>query len=149
LDDPAAMARAFTSDGYFRTGDLVESGGAGFVFKSRIGDSLRLGGFLVAPEEIEGFLQTLPGIAEAQVVGVEWNGDCIAVAFVRPSAGAILNEAPILEACRASLARYKQPIRAISIDAFPVTESPNGVKIQRTKLRDMARSIPKLVESCS
>ncbi|MGA7326362.1 MAG: AMP-binding protein, partial [Rhodomicrobium sp.] len=42
LDDPAAMARAFTSDGYFRTGDLVESGGAGFVFKSRIGDSLRL-----------------------------------------------------------------------------------------------------------
>jgi fatty-acyl-CoA synthase len=48
------------------------------------------------------------------------------------------DEDAILAACRGSLARYKQPARAIVVEAFPVTDSPNGVKIQRAKLREMA-----------
>jgi fatty-acyl-CoA synthase len=138
LGDPGATARAFTADGYFRTGDLAASVAPGFVYKSRMGDSLRLGGFLVNPEEIEAFLQTLPGVAEAQVVAAETNGEHTAVAFITPLPGAVLDEAAILAACRASLARYKQPARAILVEAFPVTHSPNGVKIQRAKLREMA-----------
>ena len=39
---------------------------------------------------------------------------------------------------RARLAGYKVPARIFLIDAFPVTDSANGVKIQRAKLRDMA-----------
>ena len=135
---PEATARAFTADGFFRTGDLAASVAPGFVYKSRIGDSLRLGGFLVNPEEIEAFLQTLPGVGEAQVVAAEANGERSAVAFIRPAPNAMPDEDAILAACRGSLARYKQPARAIVVEAFPVTDSPNGVKIQRAKLREMA-----------
>jgi fatty-acyl-CoA synthase len=140
LGDPEATARAFTADGFFRTGDLAASVAPGFVYKSRIGDSLRLGGFLVNPEEIEAFLQTLPGVGEAQVVAVEADGERAAVAFIRPAPNAMPEEDAILAACRGSLARYKQPSRAIVVEAFPVTDSPNGVKIQRAKLREMANA---------
>jgi fatty-acyl-CoA synthase len=141
LDNAEATARAFTPDGFFKTGDLARRANPGFIFKSRIGDSLRLGGFLVNPEEIEGFLQSLPGVAEAQVVAAEHDGNRVPVAFIRAALNADPQESTILAACRASLARYKQPARVITLDAFPVTESPNGVKIQRVKLREMANAL--------
>lgn len=138
LEDLDATARAFTPDGLFRTGDLARMEPPGFVYKNRLGDNLRLGGFLVSPDEIEAFLQSLPGIAQAQVVAAERGGERVAFAFVRPAPGAQPDEPAILAACRASLARYKQPARVVTLDAFPVTDGPNGVKIQRARLRDMA-----------
>ncbi len=51
------------------------------------------------------------------------------------------DETRIIAACKASLARYKVPAGIVTLDAFPVTESPNGVKIQRVKMRDMANEI--------
>jgi fatty-acyl-CoA synthase len=39
---------------------------------------------------------------------------------------------------RERLAAYKVPARIYVVDAFPVTESANGVKIQRARLRAMA-----------
>ncbi|MBX6373171.1 MAG: AMP-binding protein [Acetobacteraceae bacterium] len=138
LNDEAATARAITPDGFFRSGDLgaVHPDGFGFDFETRMGDALRLSGFLVNPEEIESFLKRQPGVREAQVVGVE--GGTVAIAFVQPEPGATLEEATLLEACRRDLARYKVPRRILPIAEFPVTQSANGVKIQRVKLREMA-----------
>lgn len=90
------------------------------------------------PEEIEGFLQQQPGVAAAQVVAAERGGDRVAVAFVCAEPGRCPDEAAILAACRDNLARYKVPARMVTPEAFPTTESPNGVKIQRSKLREMA-----------
>src|SRR5262249_20763400 len=53
LEDPAATERAIDADGMFRTGDLARLADTGFVYEARIGDAMRLGGFLVSPEEIE------------------------------------------------------------------------------------------------
>jgi len=39
---------------------------------------------------------------------------------------------------RERLAGYKIPARIYVVDAFPVTDSANGVKIQRARLRAMA-----------
>jgi fatty-acyl-CoA synthase len=141
LDDPDATARCFTADRWFKTGDLARCVDPGFVFKARIGDTLRLGGFLVNPEEIESFLQSLPSVAEAQVVAAEHKGERVAFAFIRAVPDATPEEETILAACRASLARYKQPKRVVTLSAFPVTESPNGTKIQRVKLREMATDL--------
>lgn len=141
LENPQATAGATTPDGFFRTGDLCRMAPPGFVYQGRLGDSLRLGGFLVNPEEIEGFLQKQPGVVAAQVVAAEHGGDRVAVAFIRAAPGRRPDEAAILAACRASLARYKVPARLITLEAFPTTESPNGVKIQRAKLREMAELI--------
>src|SRR3990167_4401272 len=63
----SATAETITADGYVRTGDLAElDGEGGFTFLSRMGDVLRLSGFLVNPLEIETHLQKLPGIAGCQ-----------------------------------------------------------------------------------
>ena len=53
LDNPSATARAIDADGVFRTGDLAHLADVGFIYEARIGDAIRLGGFLVSPEEIE------------------------------------------------------------------------------------------------
>ena len=39
---------------------------------------------------------------------------------------------------RERLAGYKVPARIYVVEAFPVTDSANGVKIQRARLRAMA-----------
>jgi len=135
-----ATAAAFTADGYFRTGDLgylVEDGR--FVYQSRIGDVLRLAGFLVSPVEIEGFLKEHSDVVDAQVVGLEIDGVPRAVAFAIPAAHAALDEAALLTHCRQRMANYKVPARIFRVDAFPVTRSANGNKVQKNRLREMAR----------
>lgn len=133
LGDPEATARARTEDGWFRSGDLAAAQPeGGFAFITRRGDALRLGGFLVSPEEIEGFLQAQPGVTAAQVV----EADGRPVAFVIPGPG--YDAGALLAAARQSLARFKVPARIVALDAFPVTDGPNGPKIQRAELRKMA-----------
>ncbi len=138
--NPEATAEALTADGFFRSGDLgflTEDGR--FIYQNRMGDVLRLAGFLVSPVEIEGFLKEHPAVADAQVVGVEINGAPRATAFVIPVAGAAFDEAALIAFCRQRMANYKVPGRIFPIDDFPVTPSANGNKIQKTKLRQMAQ----------
>ena len=112
------------------------------MYEARLGDAMRLGGFLVGPEEIEGFLQAQPGVQEVQVVAATRpGGDAVPVAFVRALPGAVPDPAALGAACRASLARFKQPERIVVVDEFPTTDSPNGLKIQRVRLREMAEAL--------
>ncbi len=134
--NPAATAEAIHGEGYFRTGDigrLREDGS--FVFEARRGDAFRLAGYLVSPLEIEDALKRIPGISDVQVVGVDISGQPRCVAFV---IGSGLSEEQILSTAKKRLAAFKVPARVWFVERFPVTESPNGVKIQRAKLREMA-----------
>ncbi len=134
-----ATAEAVTADGYVRTGDLAElDGRGGFTFLSRMGDVLRLSGFLVNPLEIETHIQKVAGIDACQTIAVAGPTGVRAVAFVILKPGAVLDEAAVIAHCRRGLANYKVPVHVFTIDEFPVTPSPNGLKIQRTRLRDMA-----------
>ncbi len=138
----AATAQAMTADGYVRTGDLAElDGRGGFTFLSRMGDVLRLSGFLVNPLEIETHIQKLPAIADCQTIAVPRPEGVRAVSFVILKPGATLDEAAIIAHCKRGLANYKVPLRVFAVDDFPKTPSPNGFKIQRTKLREMAESL--------
>jgi fatty-acyl-CoA synthase len=124
-------------DGWFRTGDLAEPDGArGFEFVARMGDVLRLGGFLVNPTEIETVIQEVDGVEAAQVVSIDRPGGARPVAFVIAPGG--FDEATVIERCRDRLARFKVPIRVVAIDGFPTTPSANGTKIQRVRLRELA-----------
>jgi fatty-acyl-CoA synthase len=137
--DDKATAETVTADGYVRTGDLAElDGNGGFTFLSRMGDVLRLSGFLVNPLEIETHLQKLPGIAGCQAIAVPRADGVRAVAFVILAPGATLDEAAVIAHCRQGLANYKVPMRVLAIDDFPKTPSANGFKIQRARLRDLA-----------
>lgn len=140
LDDAEATAAALSEDGYVRSGDLGHTLADGsFVFRARMGDVLRLGGFLVSPAEIEGRLLDHPEIDGAQVVGVAGaEGMLRTVAFVIPRPGGRFDEQALRAWCARGLAKYKVPARFIALDAFPTTESANGSKIQRARLRQMA-----------
>ena len=89
-----ATASAMTADGYVRTGDLGQlDGRGGFTFLSRMGDVLRLSGFLVNPLEIEMHIQKVPGISGCQTVAVPRPEGVRAIAFVTLEPGAVLDEA--------------------------------------------------------
>ncbi len=136
-----ATRKAIDADGFFTSGDagyLREDGS--FVYLARNGDFLRLSGFLTDPKEIEEVIEGCGGIERCQVVGITQDGKTRTVAFVLTS-GASFNEAEILKQAKSHLAHYKVPIRVIQLEAFPTTESANGLKIQKTKLREQAEAL--------
>lgn len=138
FNNPGATREAITADGFFRTGDIGRLRGDGaFVYETRAGDAMRLGGFLVAPGEIEDELKACTGVADAQVVAVDLKGSARCVAFVIP-AGEPPQQETLAAHLRERLAGYKVPARIYVVDAFPVTDSANGVKIQRARLRAIA-----------
>ncbi|MCP1783033.1 acyl-coenzyme A synthetase/AMP-(fatty) acid ligase [Bradyrhizobium barranii subsp. barranii] len=138
FNNPDATRDAITADGFFRTGDIGRLRGDGaFVYETRAGDAMRLGGFLVAPGEIEDELKACMGVADAQVVAVDLRGQARCVAFVIPAEEPPQQEM-LVARLRERLAGYKVPARIYIVDAFPVTDSANGVKIQRAGLRAMA-----------
>jgi fatty-acyl-CoA synthase len=151
--DAALTAAAFTDatlDGgaWFRTGDAAEmqqpvDGRDTFVYQARLGDVLRLGGFLVAPAEIEAALIDFPGIDAAQVVAVDLPTGARPVAFVTGPCSVDLNfdEEAAIDHCAARLARFKVPIRVLPVGEFPTTPSANGTKIQKVKLREQAAAV--------
>lgn len=148
LGDEEATRAAFTTDGWYRSGDLGATLGAaeaeagrGFLYRARLKDSLRLRGFLVDPVEIERRLGAHPGVRLAQVVGVAVPGEGdVAVAFVQPEPGAAAppDEEELRRFCGAGIADYKVPRRVVLVGAFPTVDGPNGVKIRKADLRDEA-----------
>jgi fatty-acyl-CoA synthase len=139
FNNPQATADAMMADGFFRTGDLGRLRGNGsFIYETRAGDAMRLGGFLVAPGEIEDELKSCSGVDDAQVVEVDLRGQARCVAFVIANRTTKPAEEQLTGHLRERLASYKVPARIYFVDAFPVTESANGVKTQRGRLRAMA-----------
>jgi len=141
MNDDEATSGATTEDGYFRSGDLgyVEPDGS-FVYLARMGDTLRLGGFLVSPAEIEDLIQQHPAIESCQIVGVQFRGALRPIAFVIARAGVAVNEPDIIGYTADRLAKYKVPAKVFVVDEFPTTPSANGSKVQKTKLREMAET---------
>ena len=139
-NDPGATAEAIGADGFFRTGDVGSLRGDGsFVYETRRGDAMRLAGFLVSPLEIEEVIKQHPGVADVQVVAAEIAGQSRCCAFVIAAAKDPATEADVVALAGRQLAAFKVPARVWFVPEFPTTQSANGVKIQRGKLREMAR----------
>lgn len=140
LANDEATAAAFTDDGWFRTGDLAVSDGSGFRYLSRLRDSLRLHGYLVDPTEIETVLCAHPAVSAVQVVGTHREGvGTVAVAYVVTREK--VDESLLIEHCKATVATYKVPERIVFVDDFPRGQGPNGSKILKGRLREMAAAL--------
>jgi len=139
LNDPERTAGAFTDDGYLRTGDMGLRGpNDTFTFIARINDVLRIGGYLVAPEEIEVVIRADPAVDQCQVVAVSLPQGPRPVAFIVAAPGQTPDTAALIERCREQLAIYKVPVRIYVIDEIPATNGPNGLKVKKGVLRDIA-----------
>jgi fatty-acyl-CoA synthase len=139
FNDPGATSGVIDQDGFFSTGDIgYLRTDSSFVYQTRQGDAIRLSGFLVNPSEIEDVLRGCPSVVEAQVIGADVCGVQSCVAFVIAEPGRDVDADGVLAWLKNIIAPFKVPARIWFLDAFPVTESANGVKIQRAKLREMA-----------
>jgi long-chain acyl-CoA synthetase len=119
--DPDATARALTSDGWLRTGDVAVADDAGELsLVDRAKDLVIVSGFNVYPAEVEEVLLEHPDVAEAAVVGEPdaRTGEAI-VAFVVAEPGHEPDPGELLAHCARSLARYKCPARVENVDALP------------------------------
>jgi fatty-acyl-CoA synthase len=141
FNNPKATEDAFTSDGWFRSGDLGNIANGGFVFQCRAREVLRLRGFLVEPREIEDFFSLDATIDEVHVVGVDTETGTKAVAFVQPRKGRPIDEATLLKNAKQHLAGFKVPERVIEVSEFPTTAGTNGTKVRFEELRESARAI--------
>ena len=138
--NPEATAKAFTADGWFRSGDLVRQDDEGYVYVvGRLKEMYISGGENVYPAEVEAVLREHPAVAEAAVVGVpddRW-GEA-GVVFLVP-AGPAPDAAALVDFCRQRLAAYKVPREIRWLDALPVGHSG---KIQKTDLVALATTAP-------
>ncbi|EPY04409.1 2,3-dihydroxybenzoate-AMP ligase [Paenibacillus alvei TS-15] len=129
-------ARSFTTDGFYRTGDMARMTPAGYlVIEGRAKDQINRGGDKVAAEEIENHLLAHPGVHDAAVVSMpdEFLGERTC-AFVIPYE-VVLTGSELKAFLRdRGLALYKIPDRVEFVESFPQT----GVgKVSKKMLREL------------
>jgi long-chain acyl-CoA synthetase len=131
---PEETRNAFTSDGYFRSGDIGLMDENGFVkIIDRKKDMIIVSGFKVYPNEVEEVLSEMPGILECAVIGTadEETGEAVKAFIVKSDAD--LSEDQVLDYCKQQLTNYKRPKKIIFRTDLPKT---NVGKILRRELRD-------------
>lgn len=133
-NDAEATNRAFTPDGWLRTGDLAERAADGsYSILDRLKDMYVSGGENVWPAEVERALCAHPQVAEAAVVGVpdpRWGET--GVGFVVLSAGATVGAAALRDWLRGRIAGYKVPARIELVPDLPRTAAG---KVRKPELR--------------
>lgn len=126
---------AFTSTGYFRTGDIGIMDGQGFIkIVGRKKDMILVSGFNVYPNEIEAVINAHPDVIECGAIGVpsEIRGEDPKIFVVRRTA--TLTEQALLDYGRQHLVGYKRPRLVEFVSELP--KSPVG-KVLRKELRKM------------
>lgn len=137
-NDPSANARAFTDDGYYRTGDVVRRTPQGYlVVMGRATDHINRAGEKVSAEEIEDHLIAHPQIFDAAVVSIPdaYLGER-SCAFVIPD-GERPRGPDIKKWMRGrGIADFKVPDQIVLVDDFAVTAAG---KVSRRELRASLR----------
>lgn len=134
---PEETEKAIDADGWLHTGDLGELTPDGrLIFRGRIKEMIKPGGFNVATLEIEEFIKTLPGVKEAVVVGVPDDrlGEA-GFAFIERDPAATVGADEVIAHCRAHIASFKVPRHVAFVTEWPVT--PTG-KLRKLSLKEQA-----------
>jgi 4-coumarate--CoA ligase len=135
LNNPGATEITIDPEGWLKTGDIASIDSEGFVsIVDRLKELIKYKGFQVAPAELEAFLLTHPGIADAAVIGIpDTESGEIPRAFVVVRPGQEVSAADITAFMEGHVAKYKVIHDIVFIDAVP--KSASG-KILRRMLRD-------------
>lgn len=137
---PEATAKAFSRDGWLKTGDLGEMNAEGRVrMLSRLKDMYRVGGENVAPSEVEEVLHAHPAVRQAQVIGVpDARLGEVTGAFVLLKEGQAASREELIDWCRARAANFKVPRYLEIVDTFENIGMTGSSKVQKNKLREHA-----------
>lgn len=131
---PEKNKEEFTSDGWFKTGDVGKVDSQGYVtIVGRSKDLIISGGYNVYPAEIEGYLNDMPGVAESAVIGVPHRdfGEAV-VAVVVARGNAALDGDSLAASLKGKIANFKVPKRVFVVNDLP--RNAMG-KVQKNLLR--------------
>lgn len=132
---PEATAETLR-DGWVHTGDMGMMDAEGYLtFMGRFKEMIKVSGYSVFPEEVEGILIKHPAVAQVAVIA-EPDPDRgeVVKAFIIKKPGARVDARQLIAWARDNMAVYKAPKHVRFIDALPATGSG---KLLRRLLRDL------------
>ena len=138
---PEKTADEFTSDVWFKTGDVGRIDADGYVtIVGRSKDLIISGGYNVYPAEIESVLNEMPGVGESAVIGVphpDFGEAVVAVVVAKPGADAP-KPAELIGTLKKRIANFKVPKQV-----FVVPDLPRNAmgKVQKNLLREQHKAL--------
>ncbi|MFA4835971.1 MAG: AMP-binding protein [Dehalococcoidia bacterium] len=134
--DDEKTKKAFTADGWYRTGDMGYFDKDNYIYLTgRSDDLIKRGGELVGPDEVESAIYSHPKVDEAAVIPVhdiEWGHNVRAI--IKLKKGETCTEKEMIDFLKTKLAAFKRPTSIVFVtDELPKT--PTG-KVLRRVLRD-------------
>ncbi len=140
FNEPADEAK-FTSDGWFRTGDVVTIEPDGYIrITDRSKDLIKSGGEWISSVQLEGALMGHPAVLEAAVVAVphaQWDERPSACVVLKPGASATASE--LRQFLEPHFAKFWLPDTFVFMEALP--RNATG-KCLKSSLRDQLRASP-------
>lgn len=111
FNQPEETMRAFTQDGWFKTGDVGSVDSEGFLYiRDRIKDMIIVKGLKVFSAQVETVLLSHPAVAEAAVVGMpNPDGDETIKGFVVLKERSQIDKMELFKLCQEKLPAYKRP----------------------------------------
>ncbi len=139
-NNPEQTAKAFTADGWLRTGDLGSLNEDGRLrMVGRLKDVFRVGGENVAPAEVEEVLLAHPAVQTAQVVGVpDARLGEVPCAYVTLKDGLVASEDELVAWAKRRCANFRVPRYLRIVDNFDAIGMTASGKVQKVKLREHA-----------
>jgi fatty-acyl-CoA synthase len=139
--NPQATQKAFTADGWLRSGDAGYMTDDGTIYVvDRIKDMYISGGENVYPAEIEDVIDSFDEVSACAVVGIpdrKWGE--VGCAFVQLRRGCQLAEARVLQRCEERLARYKSPHYVVFLDKLPLSAQGKVLKHELRRMHAQGR----------
>ena len=135
LKNPEATREAFTTDGWYRTGDLGKMDSDGYIFVTgRLKELIIKGGENISPREIDDVLYRHKMVMEAAAFPLPDDnyGQTVAAA-IAPRPGENVSESELRQLCLDAVGEYRSPTQYFFLNELP--KGPSG-KIQRLKLTD-------------
>jgi malonyl-CoA/methylmalonyl-CoA synthetase len=131
---PEKTREEFSSDGYFKTGDLGCWTTEHYLrIVGRATDLIISGGLNVYPKEVEDRIDAIDGVVESAVIGIPDvdMGEAVTAVVVAQSDHS-LTESAVIAALKADIANFKVPKRVFFVDHLP--RNAMG-KVQKNVLR--------------
>jgi malonyl-CoA/methylmalonyl-CoA synthetase len=132
---PEKTSEEFTTDGYFKTGDVGYFDAEAYLsIVGRSKDLIISGGYNVYPKEIESEIDALAGVMESAVIGIAHTdfGEAV-IAIVVMHEGEKLSEESVIQTLKNRIANFKVPKQVYFVDELP--RNTMG-KVQKNTLRE-------------
>lgn len=127
--------QSWTSDGWFRTGDVVTIDAEGFVkITGRTKDLIKSGGEWISSVDLENALMGHPAVREAAVIGVShprWQERPLAIVVLKEGCNATADE--LRSHLSATFSNWQVPDAVVFAAEIPRTSVG---KIQKSRLRE-------------